>query len=85
MNLSRFESFSDGVFAIAITLLVLDFGIPDLPRTAGNVEIVRRLLSLWPNFLGYVTSFIVIGVLWINHHALFHFLRRVDRYSSLST
>jgi uncharacterized membrane protein len=81
MNLSRFESFSDGVFAIAITLLVLNFGIPDLPRTASNSEIVRRLLALWPDFLGYVTSFIVIGVLWINHHALFHFLRRVDRYS----
>jgi uncharacterized membrane protein len=81
MNLSRFESFSDAVFAIAVTLLVLNFRVPDLPRTVGNGEIVRRLLSLWPDFLGYVTSFIVIGVLWINHHALFHFLRRVDRYS----
>lgn len=81
MNLSRFESFSDAVFAIAVTLLVLNFRIPDLPRTAGDGEIIRRLLSLWPDFLGYVTSFIVIGVLWVNHHALFHFLRRVDRYS----
>jgi uncharacterized membrane protein len=81
MNLSRFESFSDAVFAIAVTLLVLNFRIPDLPGTAGDGEIIRRLLSLWPDFLGYVTSFIVIGVLWVNHHALFHFLRCVDRYS----
>lgn len=81
MNLRRFEAFSDAVFAIAVTLLVLNFRIPDLPRTAGDGEIIRRLLSLWPDFLGYVTSFIVIGVLWVNHHALFLFLRRVDRYS----
>ncbi|MGZ6106133.1 MAG: TMEM175 family protein [Vulcanimicrobiaceae bacterium] len=81
MNLSRFESFSDAVFAIAITLLVLNFRIPELPTTAGDSQTVHRLLSLWPDFLGYVTSFIVIGVLWVNHHALFHFLRRVDRFS----
>jgi uncharacterized membrane protein len=81
MNLRRFESFSDSVFAIAITLLVLNFRIPDLSETAGNGETIHRLLSFWPDFLGYVTSFIVIGVLWVNHHALFHFLRRVDRFS----
>jgi uncharacterized membrane protein len=81
MNLSRFESFSDAVFAIAITLLVLNFRIPDLPGTAGDSQTIHRLLSLWPDFLGYITSFIVIGVLWVNHHALFHFLRCVDRFS----
>lgn len=81
MSLSRFESFSDAVFAISITLLVLNFRIPDLPETASDGEIIRRLLYLWPDLLGYATSFIVIGVLWVNHHALFLFLRRVDRYS----
>ena len=81
MSISRFEGFSDGVFAIAITLLVFTFHIPDLPGSAGNGEVVRRLVALWPDLLGYSTSFIVIGVLWINHHALFHFLRRVDRFS----
>ena len=81
MSLRRFEGFSDAVFAIAITLLVLTFHIPDLPEHASNGEVVRRLLSLWPDLLGYCTSFIVIGVLWINHHALFHFLQRVDRFT----
>lgn len=81
MSLSRFEGFSDAVFAIAITLLVLTFRIPNLPENASNGEVVGRLLSLWPDLLGYSTSFIVIGVLWINHHTLFHFLQYVDRFS----
>jgi uncharacterized membrane protein len=78
MSLNRFEAFSDGVFAIAITLLVLEIKAPDLSE-ATSAEAIAKLLQVFPHILSYITSFIVIGVLWINHHALFHFLKRVDR------
>ncbi len=78
MSLNRFEAFSDGVFAIAVTLLVLEIKAPDLTNTTSSVA-VTKLLQVFPHILSYMTSFIVIGVLWINHHALFHFLKRVDR------
>lgn len=78
MSLNRFEAFSDGVFAIAVTLLVLEIKAPDLSQATSS-EAITKLLQIFPHFLSYVTSFIVIGVLWINHHALFHLLKRVDR------
>lgn len=78
MSLNRFEAFSDGVFAIAVTLLVLEIKAPDLSQATSS-EAVTKLLQVFPHVLSYATSFIVIGVLWINHHALFHFLKRVDR------
>ncbi|BAZ13140.1 hypothetical protein NIES4071_49790 [Calothrix sp. NIES-4071] len=78
MSLNRFEAFSDGVFAIAVTLLVLEIKPPDLIQ-ATTSEAVTKLLQVFPHVLSYATSFIVIGVIWINHHALFHFVRRVDR------
>lgn len=78
MSLNRFEAFSDGVFAIAVTLLVLEIKAPDLTN-AHSLEAVTKFIQIFPHFLSYVTSFIVIGVIWVNHHALFHFLKRVDR------
>lgn len=80
MNVGRFEAFSDGVFAIAATLLVLDLHLPNLTGLTPQQSAVRLAL-LWPQLLGYATSFAIIGVLWINHHALFHFLKKVDRIS----
>lgn len=78
MTLSRFESFSDGVFAIAITLLAIDIKVPDLEQATSASAIVE-IAQVWPYFLSYVTSFLVIGVLWLNHHTLFHFLKSIDR------
>lgn len=69
MSLNRFEAFSDGVFAIAVTLLVLETKVPDLSQTTSS-EAITKLLHVFPHILSYITSFIVIGVLWINHHAL---------------
>lgn len=80
MNIGRFEAFSDGVFAIAATLLVVNLRLPDLAG-ATPAQSALRLAWLWPQLLGYLTSFTIIGVLWINHHALFHFLKKVDRVS----
>jgi TMEM175 potassium channel family protein len=72
---SRVEAFSDGVFAVAITLLVLEIKVPE---TAGR-ELSRRLLDEWPSFASYAVSFMVIGIIWMNHHAVFEHLGRVDR------
>ncbi len=80
MSLSRFEAFSDGVFAIAATLLALEIRVADLSNATPD-RVCIELLNLFPHIVSYITSFIVIGVLWLNHHALFHFVKRVDRIS----
>lgn len=72
MNKTRVEFFSDGVFAIAITLLVLEIKVPE------SGSIATGLLDLWPSYLAYVVSFIVIGAIWINHHAMFDWIARID-------
>ncbi len=75
MTPNRLEAFSDGVFAIAITLLVLDLEVPgtDSEHTLGH-----ELLANWPSYAAYVISFMTIGIIWINHHAAFSRLRAVD-------
>jgi uncharacterized membrane protein len=78
MSTNRFEAFSDGVFAIAMTLLVVDLKMPDLAQSTAS-DSVAHLLAIWPQVLSFITSFSVIGVIWLNHHTLFHFLKRVDR------
>ncbi len=77
MNKGRFEAFSDGVFAFAITLLALGFVLPDL-HSPSNREVTFALLRLWPNLIAYALSFSVIGLMWQNHHALFRLVHRVD-------
>jgi uncharacterized membrane protein len=71
---NRLEAFSDGVFAIAITLLVLDLKVP--PPGSGHLG--HELLQNWPSYAAYVVSFFTIGIIWINHHAAFSRLRAVD-------
>ena len=78
MNKSRFEAFSDGVFAFAITLLVLGFALPVI-RLTSDQELTAALLSLWPNLIAYALSFGVIGIMWQNHHAMFRQVDRIDR------
>jgi uncharacterized membrane protein len=70
---TRFEAFSDGVFAIAATLLVLEF------TTTKGEDLGEQLLHLWPSYLAYVTSFLTIGIIWINHHHTVSLLARTDR------
>ena len=74
MSPNRLEAFSDGVFAIAITLLVLDLKVPE----PGSGRLGHELLEQWPGYLSYVVSFITIGIIWINHHAAINRLRAVD-------
>jgi uncharacterized membrane protein len=74
VNKGRLEAFSDGVLAVAITLLVLD-----LHLDPADGSIPHQLAEGWPAFAAYGVSFMVIGVIWINHHALISQLARVDR------
>jgi uncharacterized membrane protein len=78
MSLSRLEAFSDGVFAFAATLLVIELRVPDL-HAASSAQAVQSLEHLGRPLLAYVTSFLVIGVVWLNHHTVFKGLRDVDR------
>jgi uncharacterized membrane protein len=70
----RVEAFSDGVFAIAITLLVLEIRVPE-----DTEHLLRELGNLWSSFLAYGISFLLIGLIWANHHAMFDHIRRSDR------
>jgi len=69
----RLEAFSDGIFAVAITLLVLDIHVPHVELGLG-----RELLKQWPVYLAYGTSFSTILIMWINHHKLFRHIQRAD-------
>jgi len=72
---ARVEAFSDGVFAIAITLLALELRVP---RETTGADLGRALLAQWPSYLAFFTSFATIGIMWLNHHRLFTLIRRVD-------
>jgi uncharacterized membrane protein len=71
---ARLEAFSDGVLAIAITLLVLDIHIP--PDTS---DVGRELVHAWPHYLAFITAFLTIAVMWANHHDLFRVIDKTDR------
>ena len=75
MSTDRLEAFSDGVFAIAITLLVLLIRIP----TPQQGRLIHSLAELWPSYAAYVVSFFTIGIIWVNHHAQFRQIERADR------
>lgn len=74
----RLEAFSDGVFAVAITLLVLNLVVPDLSPSASPAALATALGKEWPSYLAFVTSFGTILIMWVNHHALFKLVRRSD-------
>jgi uncharacterized membrane protein len=75
---ARVEAFSDGVFAIAITLLILEIVVraPHEPVASGVLQ--AELLHLWPSYLAYLASFLTIGVMWLNHHRLFTLIVKND-------
>ena len=75
LSTSRLETFSDGVFAIAITLLVLDLAVAADARR----HLLRALFDLWPSYLAYITSFFMIGLVWMGHHLIVRISTGVDR------
>src|SRR4051794_38633181 len=72
---ARLETLGDGVFAIAMTVLVLGIAVPDVPHG----ELWSHLIKLWPKFASYALSFIMLGVLWIGHYYQFQYIKRIDR------
>jgi len=79
-NTNRLEAFSDGVFAVAITLLVLNIKVPGMDSASKPLDedLWRQLFKEWPLLVAYVTSFATIGIMWLNHHRLFTHIKRTD-------
>lgn len=75
---ARIEAFSDGVFAIAITLLVLELHVPK-PAELGSQSLWNMLVADWPSYFGFVLSFFTILIMWFNHHKLFTYIHHSDR------
>lgn len=75
MQKSRLEAFSDGVFAIVITLLILDIRFPEVEYS----HFAETMLSVLPRIFAYVMSFIIIGIYWISHHNSFYIIKKIDR------
>jgi uncharacterized membrane protein len=73
-GIGRLEAFSDGVFAIAITLLILDLKVP-----RGAPDLTAALLAQWPSYVGFAGSFVIIGIWWAGHHALLDNVARSDQ------
>ena len=74
MSVGRLEAFSDGVFAIVITLLILDIKVP----TGEPGRLGQALADQWPQYVAYLLSFFVVGIIWLNHHATVNLLARAD-------
>jgi uncharacterized membrane protein len=75
MDSARLEAFSDGVFAVAITLLALDLAVAG----PGHGTLAHQLANKWPSFAAYAISFLTIGIIWVNHHGVFKNLSEIDR------
>ncbi len=75
MDKNRLEAFSDGVMAIAITLLILEIRVPEV----GEGGLAAALAAQWPSYAAYLVSFAVIGIIWVNHHGILTLVARADR------
>jgi uncharacterized membrane protein len=78
-NTSRIEAFSDGVFAIVVTLLVLELRVPHLQENFTTHDVLSELFHLSPKFISFALSFLVLAIFWVNHHQLFHSIEKSDR------
>ena len=79
LKTSRIEALSDGIFAIAMTILILSFEtILAPPVVIDEKHLAKMLHSLWPDFLHYVESFVILGAFWFQHHHQFHYIKRAD-------
>lgn len=74
----RLEAFSDGVYAVAITLLALDLQVPKLGNAASGAAMAAALVRQWPSYLAFITSFFSVLIMWVNHHAIFKLVRRTN-------
>jgi uncharacterized membrane protein len=75
---ARVEAFSDGVFAIAITLLILEIKVPKMVIHMTNSELFNSLVNLWPSYFAFLLSFTAVLIMWINHHGFFKYLKTIN-------
>jgi uncharacterized membrane protein len=75
---TRVEAFSDGVFAIALTLLILQIQVPGLNNFSTNERLLNALIDLWPSYFAFILSFTAVLIMWINHHGFFKYLRKIN-------
>ncbi len=75
----RLQAFSDAIFAFAVTLLGINLAVPVLQNPAKD-SLLKALLQMWPYFFGFITSFIIVGITWANHHEMFRFIKRSNHY-----
>jgi len=75
---TRVEAFSDGVFGIALTLLILGIKVPDLNIFVSNYKLFRSLINLWPSYFAFILSFTAVLIMWINHHGFFKYLKKIN-------
>ena len=76
---TRIEALCDGVFAIAMTLMIFNIRVPEVPGDLVRTRLAPILFSLWPQFLVYAISFVMLGVYWVGHHNQYHYIRRTNR------
>ena len=79
LSVARMEALSDGIFAVAMTLLVLDLHVPDLVGRGSRVGLAVALGAQWPAYLAYLSSFLTAGIIWANHHAMVRTFRALDK------
>jgi TMEM175 potassium channel family protein len=77
-DVARLNAFTDGIFVVSMTLLVLDIRLPDLPTENGDRELIRALSELWPKYFGYAVSFLVIAQYWLGFTSKFGSMRSID-------
>jgi uncharacterized membrane protein len=75
---TRVEAFSDGVFAIALTLLIFTIKLPELDDLTTKEKLYLALINLWPSYLAFLLSFMAVLIMWINHHGFFKYLRKIN-------
>lgn len=78
LAVDRLAALTDGVFAIAITLLSLDVAVPTIAGAGSGSDLIEALIDQWPSYLAYTVTFFLIGAYWINHHRMFNLLRGVN-------
>jgi len=82
LSTSRLEAFSDGVFAIAITLLIIEIKVPS-HEDLKNQTLAQYIWNQWPKYFAYILSFVMIGIYWANHHYLFKLFKRTNHLFNL--
>src|ERR1700687_2749265 len=81
MPAARIEALTDGIFAVAMTLLIFDLKVPKVPQDIPFSQFAATLAALWPRLLCFVMSFMTTGTLWVAHRGQFHWIERTDRFA----